>query len=210
MIQAGGWLVSKDGKTATVNSKANLQAFSFVKSMISNGSMKLTNQLGAGWGGEGFGKKECAMTIEGNWISGAMSHDYPTVPWVVAQLPAGPAGQGTLQYDGGWGLANASKNKAAAMQAIAYLTATKVEMGNARAFGVMPSVKADRKEWTAAYPKFAPFLAGADYSRSIPTVPNIATVLGDFNQQLQGLPTTNPKTILNRINSELQSVLNQQ
>jgi multiple sugar transport system substrate-binding protein len=210
MLQAGGWLVSKDGKTATVNSKANIQAFNFVKSMLNNGSMKLTNQLGAGWGGEGFGKKECAMTIEGNWISGAMIHDYPTVPWVAVELPAGPAGKGTLQYDGGWGLAQASKNKAEAMQAIAYLTATKVEMGNARAFGVMPSVKADRKEWTKAYPKFAPFLAGADYSRSIPTVPNIATVLGDFNQQLQGLPSTDPKTILNRINGELQSVLNQQ
>jgi len=210
MIQAGGWLVSKDGKTATVNSKANLAAFNFVKSMLNAGSMKLTNQLGAGWGGEGFGKKECAMTIEGNWISGAMTHDYPTVPWIAVQLPKGPAGAGTLQYDGGWGLAAASKNKAAAMQAIAYLTATKVEMGNAKAFGVMPSVKADRKIWSATFPKFSAFLAGADYSKAIPTVPDIGTVLGDFNQQLQALPTTSPATILNRVNSELQAVLNKQ
>jgi multiple sugar transport system substrate-binding protein len=210
MIQAGGWLVSKDGKKATLNSKANIAALNFVKSMLSNGSMKLTNQLGAGWGGEGFGKKECAMTIEGNWIAGAMTHDYPTVPWKAVELPAGPAGKGTLQYDGGWGLAAASKNKAAAMQAIAYLTATKVELGNAKAFGVMPSVKADRKIWSKTYPQFAPFLAGADYSKAIPTVPNIGTVLGDFNQQLQGLPSADPKTILNRINGELQSVLNQQ
>ena len=210
MIQAGGWLVSKDGKHATVNSKANIAAFNFVKSMLNNGSMKLTNQIGAGWGGEGFGKKECAMTIEGNWIAGAMTHDYPTVSYKVVELPKGPAGAGTLQYDGGWGLAAASKNKGAAMQAISYLTQTKVEMGNAKAFGVMPSVKADRKIWSKTYPQFAPFLAGADYSKAIPTVPNIATVLGDFNQQLQGLPQTDPKVILNRINSELQSVLNQQ
>ncbi|HWJ32315.1 MAG TPA: extracellular solute-binding protein [Gaiellaceae bacterium] len=210
MLQNGGWLVSKNGKTATVNSKANIAAFNFVKSMIKSGSMKLTNQIGAGWGGEGFGKKECAMTIEGNWISGAMTHDYPTVGWRVAELPAGPAGtKGTLQYDGGWGLAAASKNKAEAMALITYLTQTKVQMGNAKAFGVMPSVKADRKPWSKLYPKFAPFLAGADYSTSIPTVPNISTVLGDFNQQLQGLPNTDPKTILNRIQSELQSVLNQ-
>ena len=208
MIQAGGWLVSKDGKTATVNSKANLAAFNFVKSMLNAGSMKLTNQLGAGWGGEGFGKKECAMTIEGNWIAGAMTHDYPTVPYKAVELPAGPAGKGTLQYDGGWGLAAASKNKADAMSLISYLTQTKVEMGNAKAFGVMPSVKADRKEWLKLYPQFAAFLAGADYSRSIPTVPDIATVLGDFNQQLQGLPQTDPKSILNRVNGELQSILN--
>src|SRR5262249_30777381 len=37
MLQAGGWLTSKDGKTATVNSKANLAAFNFVKSMIKSG-----------------------------------------------------------------------------------------------------------------------------------------------------------------------------
>jgi multiple sugar transport system substrate-binding protein len=207
MIQAGGWLVSKDGKTATVNSKANITAFNFVKSMIKAGSMKLTNQIGAGWGGEGFGKKECAMTIEGNWIAGAMTHDYPTVPYKAVELPAGPAGKGTLQYDGGWGLAAASKNKADAMSLISYLTATKVEMGNARAFGVMPSVKADAKEWKKLYPQFAAFLAGADYSRSIPTVPDIATVLGDFNQQLQGLPQSDAKPILNRVNGELQSIL---
>jgi multiple sugar transport system substrate-binding protein len=207
MIQAGGWLVSKDGKTATINSKANLAAFNFVKSMIKAGSMKLTNQIGAGWGGEGFGKKECAMTIEGNWIAGAMTHDYPTVPYKAVELPAGPAGKGTLQYDGGWGLAAASKNKTEAMAAISYLTATKVEMGNAKAFGVMPSVRADATEWKKLYPQFAAFLAGADYSKSIPTVPDIGTVLGDFNQQLQALPQSDPKPILKRVNGELQSIL---
>jgi multiple sugar transport system substrate-binding protein len=210
MIQNGGWLVSKNGKTATVNSKQNIAAFNFVKSMIKAGSMKLTNQIGAGWGGEGFGKQLCAMTIEGNWISGAMTHDYPTVGYKVVELPAGPAGKGTLQYDGGWGLAAASKNKADAMAAITYLTQTKVEMGNAKAFGVMPSVKADAKEWKATYPQFASFLEGANYSKSIPPVPDIAKVLGDFNQQIQGLPNTDAKTILDRVNAELQTVLNAQ
>jgi len=207
MLQAGGWLVSKDGKTATVNSKANVVAFNFVKSMINAGSMKLTNQIGAGWGGEGFGKQECAMTIEGNWIAGAMTHDYPTVSYKVVELPAGPAGKGTLQYDGGWGLAAASKNKVAAMAAISYLTLPKVQLGNAKAFGVMPSVRAASTRWKKLYPQFAAFLAGADYSKSIPTVPDIATVLGDFNQQLQGLPQSSVKPILDRVNSELQSIL---
>ena len=207
MLQAGGWLVSKDGKKATVNSAANLKAFNYVKTMLKAGSMKLTNALGVGWGGEGFGKGLCAMTIEGNWISGAMIHDYPNVKYQVAQLPAGPKGLGTLQYDGGWGLAAASKNKPEAMALITYLTQTKVEMGNAKAFGVMPSVMADEKPWQKLYPQFASFLAGANYSKSIPTIPNIGTVLGDFNQQLQGLPNTDPKTILNRVQSELQPVV---
>jgi multiple sugar transport system substrate-binding protein len=208
MIQAGGWLVSKDGKTATVNSKAYVAAFNYVKGMIKAGTFKLTNQLGAGWGGEAFGKGMCAMTIEGNWIAGAMTHDYPTVKYKALQLPSGPAGKGTLQYDGGWGMAAASKNKTDAMSLITYLTSPKVQMGNAKAFGVMPSVKANAKEWSKLYPQFAAFLAGAEYSKSIPTVPDIATVLGDFNQQLQGLPQSNAKPILDRVNAELQSILN--
>ena len=210
MIQNGGWLVSKDGKTATVNSKENIQAFNYVKQMINAGSFKLTNQLGVGWGGEGFGKQQCAMTIEGNWIAGAMTHDYPSVKYRVVQLPAGRAGMGTLQYDGGWGMAAASKNKAAAMSLISYLTLPKVQLGNAKAFGVMPSVKGVAKAWSKLYPQFAAYLAGANYSKSIPNVPGIATVLGDFNQQLQGLPNTDAKTILDRIDRELQAILNQQ
>ena len=113
--------------------------------MLNAGSFKLTNQLGAGWGGEAFGKQQCAMTIEGNWIAGAMTHDYPTVGYRVAELPAGPAGKGTMQYDGGWGLAEASKNKPDALKLIANLTARKVQMGNARAFGVMPSSTANQR-----------------------------------------------------------------
>jgi multiple sugar transport system substrate-binding protein len=207
MVQAGGWLVAKNGKTATVNSASNLKAFNFVKSMLSAGSMKLTNQLGVGWGGEGFGKQDCAMTIEGNWIAGAMKADFPTIGYKVAQLPAGPAGKGTLQYDGGWGLAAASKNKPDAMSLITFLTSPGVELGNAKAFGVMPSVKAASKKWLKLYPQWASFLAGADYSKSIPPVVDVATVLGDFNQQLQALPSTNPKTILDRVQQELQAIL---
>jgi multiple sugar transport system substrate-binding protein len=207
MIQAGGWLVSKNGKTATVNSAKNLRAFNFVKSMLSAGSMKLTNQIGVGWGGEGFGKQDCAMTIEGNWIAGAMKADFPTISYKVVQLPAGPAGKGTLQYDGGWGLAAASKNKTDAMSLITFLTSPAVQLGNAKAFGVMPSVRSASKKWLKLYPQFASFLAGADYSKSIPPVVDVATVLGDFNQQLQGLPTSNPKTILDRVQQELQAIL---
>ena len=130
MIQNGGWLVSKNGKKATVNSAANVQAFNYVKKMLGNGSMKLTNQLGVGWGGEGFGKKMCAMTIEGNWIAGAMKNDYPSVGYKVVQLPHGPKSQGTLQYDGGWGLAAASKNKADAMNLISWLTSPEHRAGH--------------------------------------------------------------------------------
>ena len=189
-----------------VNSKQNIAALNFVKGMIKSGSMKLTNQIGAGWGGEGFGKQLCAMTIEGNWITGAMTHDYPSVAYKVVELPAGrPERHAPVRRR--VGLAAASKNKADATTLISYLTATKVTMGNAKAFGVMPPVLGAAKDGKKLYPQLAPFLAGAEHSKSIPTIPDIAKVLGDFNQQLQALPNTNAKTILDRVQAEMQAIL---
>src|SRR5690606_40176759 len=54
--------------------------------------------VGAGWGGEAFGTGAAAMTIEGNWIVGALRNDFPDTPYRVVELPAGPAGKGTLQF----------------------------------------------------------------------------------------------------------------
>src|SRR5262249_58705132 len=158
-------------------------------------------------GGGGWGRERCGRPTGGRWIAGAMKNASPSARYRGAQLPAGPAGKGTLQYDGGWGLAAASKNKAEAMDLISFLTSQSVELGNAKAFGVMPSVISARKKWLKLYPQWANFLAGATYSESIPPVPDIATVLGDFNQQLQNLPQTSPNAILGRVNTELQQIL---
>ncbi len=53
----------------------------------------MSSDLDAGWGGEAFGTGKAAMTIEGNWIKGAMTSDYPDVKYTVAPMPAGPAGR---------------------------------------------------------------------------------------------------------------------
>ena len=53
------------------------------------------------------------MTIEGNWIKGAMKNDYPDVKYTVAELPAGPTGKGTLPFTNCWGIAAKSKYQGA-------------------------------------------------------------------------------------------------
>ena len=69
------------------------------------GSFAFSSDIGAGWAGEAFGKQMAAMVIEGNWITGAMTNDFPDVAYTVAELPAGPAGKGTLQFTNCWGIA---------------------------------------------------------------------------------------------------------
>lgn len=207
MAEAGGWLTSSNNKKATVNSAANVTALNFVKTMLKGGYFKFSSDLGAGWGGEAFGKQEGAMTIEGNWITGAMQNDYPTVGYKVVELPAGPKGKGTMQYDGGWSIAAASPNKAATEKLLEYLTSPAVELKNAKAFGVMPSVTSVAKQWKKQFASQAAFLASAKFSKSIPPIADINTVVSDFDSQLQTLSSTDPKTILDKVQQDLQGIL---
>ena len=77
MAQAGGGLVSSDGM-AQANAQPNIDALTFVKKLLADGNAAFSSDLGAGWGGEAFGKKMAAMVIEGNWITGAPSAGTPS------------------------------------------------------------------------------------------------------------------------------------
>ena len=73
---AGGW-ISKDGKQPTADTPENLQALQYVKTLLTRRLARYPKQLDAGWAGEAFGKGKAAMTIEGNWIKGAMQNGLP-------------------------------------------------------------------------------------------------------------------------------------
>ena len=49
--------------------------------------LKFPKRVDSGWGGEAFGKGKAAMTIEGNWIEGALKSDYPNVKYAVYSCP---------------------------------------------------------------------------------------------------------------------------
>ncbi|TNB77094.1 extracellular solute-binding protein [Arthrobacter sp. BB-1] len=203
--QAGGGL-AKDGK-ASANSEENVEALGFVKKMMNDGVAKFSSDLGAGWGGEAFGKGQAAMVIEGNWIQGALDKDYPAVNYQVAELPEGPGGKGTLTFTNCWGIAADSKNKDAARKLVEQLTSKENQLAFSQAFGVMPSIKSARAEWTAAFPALAPFMAGADYAQTTPLQQGAADVLADFNAQLEQLKDKEPKAILDSTQGSLEPVL---
>ncbi|AUZ33086.1 ABC transporter substrate-binding protein [Arthrobacter sp. PGP41] len=203
--QAGGGL-AKDGK-ASANSGENVEALGFVKKMMNDGVAKFSSELGAGWGGEAFGKGQAAMVIEGNWIQGALDKDYPAINYQVAELPEGPGGKGTLTFTNCWGIAADSKNKDAARKLVEQLTSKESQLAFSAAFGVMPSIKSAREEWTAAFPALAPFMAGADYAQTTPLQQGAADVLADFNAQLEQLKDKEPKAILDSTQDSLEPVL---
>jgi multiple sugar transport system substrate-binding protein len=204
MAQAGGGLLTADG-TAQANAQPNVDALTYVKKLMNDGVAAFSSDLGAGWGGEAFGKKQAAMVIEGNWITGAMTSTYPNVKYTVAELPAG-AQKGTLQFTNCWGISADGDNKTAALDLVQFLTSTDQQLTFAKDFGVMPSVQSAAEGYKSANPTMVPFINGAEYAQNLPSMAGAADVLKDFNSQLSGLKSKDPKAILDTTQKNLQVV----
>lgn len=205
MAQAGGGLVA-DGK-AIADDEANVEALEYVKSHLADGTFAYAKDVGAGWGGEALGKGAAAMVIEGNWITGALANDFSSIDYTVAELPAGPAGQGTLQFTNCWGMAADSPNQQAALDLVEYLTSADSQLAFSKAFGPMPSIKSAADAWTTDNAALAPFLAGADYAQFPPNQDGAADVIADFNAQLESLKTAEPADILGSVQSNLEAIV---
>lgn len=205
MAQAGGGLV-EDG-AAVANSEANVEALEYVKTNLEGGNFAFASDIGAGWGGEAFGKALSAMTIEGNWISGALTNDFPDVNYLVTELPEGPGGKGTLQFSTCWGMAADSPNQQAALELVEYLTSAEQQLAFSEAFGVMPSVESAAAEWSEANPERVAFINGAEYAQFRPNADGASDVIADFNAQLEGLTTGDPVEILDSVQSNLEAVV---
>ncbi len=205
MTEAGGNLMSADGK-ATANSAANVTALTYVKKLLNEGVLKYAKNVGEGDGGQALGAGKAAMTIEGNWVKGELSADFPNVKYTAVPLPAGPAGKGTLSFSNCWGIAKDSPNQAAALKLVEQLTTTKDQLAFSQAFGVLPSVQSAAAAWKTANPALIPFLDGATYAQSPPTAKGAADVVTDFNSKLETLSTSDPKTILDAVQKNLEAL----
>ncbi|MDH6460520.1 multiple sugar transport system substrate-binding protein [Micromonospora sp. A200] len=207
LVQNGGWLLSEDGKQPTADTAENLAALTYVKSLVTEGLARFPKQLDAGWSGEAFGKGKAVMTIEGNWIKGALKNDFPNVKYKVVELPAGPKGKGTLSFTQCWGIAAKSKHKEQAIKFVEAMTAGEQQMAFATAFGVMPSRQSVRDQYTSAFPADKPFIDGAAYGQGPVNAPKMDSVLRDLEASLQGLANGDPKTILANFDKNAKAAL---
>jgi multiple sugar transport system substrate-binding protein len=207
MAQAGSNLMSDDNTEATANSPENLEALEFVQEQLTAGNFAFAADVDAGWGGEAFGTQKSAMTIEGNWITGAMQNDFPDVNYTVAELPEGPAGKGTLQFTNCWGIAADSDNQDGARGLVEYLTSTDQQLAFSEAFGPMPSIQSAADQWSSENELLVPFLNGADYAKTPPTLAGSADVVADFNSQISSLKDGDPAAILESTQSNLEALL---
>ena len=207
MAQAGGSLMNEDNSKVTANSAESVAGLEYAQGLLNDGVMSYASEIGAGWGGEAFGKQLSAMTIEGNWITGAMKSDFPEVNYTVAELPAGPEGKGTLQFTNCWGIAADSPNQAAALDLVEQLTSKDAQLTFSEEFGPMPSIESAAAEWKTANPTLVAFLDSADYAQGVPNVKGAADVVSDLNAQLESLKTGDAQAILDSVQKNLEALL---
>lgn len=191
MAQAGAWPTNDDVSQMTMEAPQMSAALQYIADLHKGGFAASPAKVGTGWGGEAIGKGKAAMTIEGNWIVGAMKADFPTVKYAVAELPAGPGGKGTIAFSVCYGVAKASKNKAAAVDFVKFLTSPEKQLEFTKEFPVMPSRKSLAQQWLTSKPELQAFVAGGDYAKKAVFVPGFKTVIDTLNDGIQGLAEGN-------------------
>lgn len=207
MKQSGGWVTNADQTKMTADTPENLAAVDYVQQLLKSGVAAYPKQVGAGWGGEAFGKQVAAMTIEGNWIKGALKTDFSGVKYKAVELPAGPKGKGTLAFTQCWGIAAKSKYQEQAQQFVETLLSKDNQLKMAATLGVMPSIKSAQAAYAAQAPEDKAFVAGLAYAQGPVSAVGMDPVLKDFDTKLQGLPAADPKKILASLQKNGSAVL---
>ncbi|MGC1207813.1 MAG: extracellular solute-binding protein [Ornithinimicrobium sp.] len=209
VVANGGWWLNEDATEPTGTTEPVTSALNFVKEQMAAGSFAYAGDVDAGWGGEAFGTERAAMTMEGNWIKGAMTNDYPDVEYTVSEVPEGSNGKGTLLFTQCWGVADASDSQAQAVELINFLTTPEQQLEFADAFGVMPSRESAAGDYEAAYPEDAAFIAGGEYGHGPINAPDMAQVVADLNSQLEGIATADIAKVMESFDTNAAAVLGQ-
>jgi multiple sugar transport system substrate-binding protein len=208
MNQAGGSLLSSDGKTVTADTPENLAGLQEIQKLHDDGVLKFPSEIDSGWSGEALGKGAAAMVIEGPWIKG-IKGDFPNTKYQAYKLPAGPGGQSTFTFTNCWGIPAGSKTTAAAKDLVKFLTSDAQQLKFADAFGVIPSTESAAAQYATKYPENASFVKSNDYAVSPVNFAGSATVISDFNAQLAKLIGGDAKAILASLQTTLQAALDE-
>jgi multiple sugar transport system substrate-binding protein len=211
LLGGGGYYVNEDQSEVTADTPQNVATLEFIKENIDAGTFAFAADVEAGWGGEAFGTGKSAMTVEGPWISGAISADWPDRNWRAVEMPAGPGGQGVGAFTNCWGIAQQSDNQAGAVELVRHFLKPEEQQAFMQAFGPNPS-RISLEQWAAQQvPENAAFAAGLAYGRTQVAIPGFDSVLNDFNAQLQGmaLGDVSPQEALAALQENGEAVLDQ-
>ena len=176
ILQAGGNVISADGKKSGYDNPKTIDGLKFWADLVANGSSPTPKQLSDTPANVWFTSSKSAFFYGGSWATADLSTAKNTKDLDVVPLPR-EATQATVIH----GLANVvsakSKNKPAAMAFAAYLGSKEAQLTQAKTGTVIPAFNGTQDAFVASVPHFnlQVFLDGAkDYSFPLPISKNTA------------------------------------
>jgi multiple sugar transport system substrate-binding protein len=186
LYQAGGAVIGPDGSVA-IDSPETQQALDYYYGLYADGLAATPADVGAQWPGDAFAKDLGVIVFEGNWMFPFLAASAPDKHFVIAELPAGPAGKVTMGFTVSYSINAKTKVPAAAWELVNYLTGPEgmarwTDLGLA-----MPSRPALAEAWIATYPEREPYLAGGAYARPWQLGPGGQAFFQDANAILEAV-----------------------
>jgi multiple sugar transport system substrate-binding protein len=186
LYQAGGAVIGPDGSVA-IDSPETQQALDFYYGLYKDGLAATPADVGAQWPGDAFAKDLGVIVLEGNWMFPFLAASAPDKQFLIAELPAGPAGKVTMGFTVSYSINANTKVPDLAWELVNYLTGPEgmarwTDLGLA-----MPSRPALAEAWIAKYPERESYLAGGDYARPWQLGPGGQAFFQDANAILEAV-----------------------
>lgn len=180
---AGGSVTNADQTKATgyLDSPQSVAGVQLLVDLYKAGAVPnlITGNKGATQTSDGLPKGQYASILDGPWMIGIWSGQYPDFKPVYSPVPSGPGGSVSVVGGEDIAMTNASKHQDAAEKFIRFTQTADFQLAMAKT-GQMSVVKSLADQEAAQNPELAPFikqLANAKARPSVPEAPKIDTVL---------------------------------
>lgn len=161
VLANGGRITNENMGIAFNEPKSKAAITNYVNLVLKDKVGAEASSVGAGWEGEAFGKENVAMIMSGPWCLGFLKGSYPNVykNMGVVEMPKGEK-QSSMIYTVSWSINKQTKDRAAAIEALKFLTTEgqKIFVAKAGVLGSNKKVAAEDKD-----PIKQPFYKAADY-----------------------------------------------
>ena len=186
LYQGGGTVIGADGSVA-IDSPQTQQALDYYYGLYADGLAATPADVGAQWPGDAFAKDLGVIVFEGNWMFPFLAASAPDKQFLIAELPAGPAGKVTMGFTVSYSINAKTTVAEPAWELVNYLTGPEgmakwTDLGLA-----MPSRPDLAEAWIAKYPEREPYLAGGAYARPWQLGPGGQAFYQDANAILEAV-----------------------
>lgn len=209
---AGGEITSPDVTKATgfLDSAESVSAVQMLVDLYKQGAIPnlIIGNKGATQTSDGLPKGKYSSILDGPWMTGVWSGQYPNFKPLYSPVPAGAGGSISVVGGEDIVMSASSKHQDAAMKFIRFTQTADYQLAMAKT-GQMSVVKSLDSQEASLVPAFAPFIAQLQTAKTRPAVPQasqIDTVLqNELTKAFQG--TESVKDALSKAASQIDPLL---